>query len=539
MMNPRHFSAMLATLSLALTASPAEWQWAVDTGVKEHGKAFLWIPPECEYVRGLVVGQQVILEQPALEDPQVRAAATRVNLGILFFVPGVIAYDGFGPDSRGEENYSRIARELADISGYGEIAHAPFLGIGHSGGALPVWRMGYWKPERCFGIIGLRAAPIGPPKHDHKARAEGVPILVITGQYETWNPKQSSEHHWRWCRGDILAMRAKWDQCLASVLVHPGAGHFNWDDKLAGHVAMFIEKAARYRIPRQPAPAGEEPKLNDLTLESGWLTDHTLTPPVNFLTAAYKDYKGDPSMAFWHLDEELARANEEFCQTKGKKLQLVTVLDNGKKLKSAWMQSIELQPEKDGITMRVRADFVDETPVQFASPGQPYEIGHADGPIKFRLIGSWGGGGEQVGPDMVRIKFDRFTIASRRPGLMFMAYHPGNEEYAYAEQSCSIRFPKVNRKGKDQTITFAELADQKLGAKEIELHATSDAGLPVRFCVIAGPAKVEGSKLIFTRAPPRAKFPIGVTVAAYQWGRSTEPMVQSAECVERSFSITE
>jgi hypothetical protein len=30
-----------------------------------------------------------------------------------------------------------------------------------------------------------------------------------------------------------------------------------------------------------------------------------------------------------------------------------------------------------------------------------------------------------------------------------------------------------------------------------------------------------------------------VTVAAYQWGRSVEPLVQSAAIVERSFQITE
>ena len=35
----------------------------------------------------------------------------------------------------------------------------------------------------------------------------------------------------------------------------------------------------------------------------------------------------------------------------------------------------------------------------------------------------------------------------------------------------------------------------------------------------------------------RAKFPVKVTVAAYQWGRSVEPLVQSAETVARSFMI--
>ena len=224
----------------------------------------------------MIVGQQVILEQPALEDPRVRAAAAREDLGILFIVPGAIGYDEFGAKGEGEKRYGEIVSRLAEVSGYLEIVHAPFLGIGHSGGALPVWRMAYWRPGRCFGVIGLHAAPIGPPAHDQKALAEGVPILAITGQYESWgSPARSIEHHWRWCRGDILAMRSRWDHALMSVLVQPGAGHFNWDDDLAKYVAMFIEKAANRRIPKKAA-VGREPKLRDLPLKSGWLTDNTL-----------------------------------------------------------------------------------------------------------------------------------------------------------------------------------------------------------------------------------------------------------------------
>lgn len=519
----------------------AEWQWSIETEGKKSGKAFLWIPPECETVRGVVFGQQVILEQAVFEDPQIRAACAREHLAILFLVPGQIGYDDFGPDGQGEKTYTDITAKLADISGYAELATAPFLGIGHSGGALPVWRMGYWQPQRCFGVIGLRAAPIGPPAHAPKAELNGVPVLVITGQYETWDPQLGSEHHWRWCRGDILAWRAKWPNFLGSVLVQPGATHFNWDEQVAAYVAMFIEKAAQARLPgigdQSSGIRDHFPKLKSLQLRDGWLTDHTLTTPVNVPTAPYADYAGDPTMAFWHLDEELARANEAFGQTHDKQLQLVSVLDDATPLEAKWMQHIDFQPLEDGITMQVEADFIDHAPSVFAFPKPPYPIGHAPGPIRYRLIGSWGGGGEQVAADTFRIKFDRFTLANKRPGLMFMAYHPGNEEYAYAEQPCSINFPKTNQQGKQQTITFDEIPDQQLGASAVTMSARSDAGLPVHFAVIEGPVKLEGHTLIFTQIPPRTKFPIKVTVAAYQWGRSVEPKVQSAKTVERTFLI--
>ncbi|MCS3161951.1 hypothetical protein NXX71_14925 [Bacteroides faecis] len=43
---------------------------------------------------------------------------------------------------------------------------------------------------------------------------------------------------------------------------------------------------------------------------------------------------------------------------------------------------------------------------------------------------------------------------------------------------------------------------------------------------------------MFTRIPPRTKFPVKITVVAWQYGRSTEPKVQTAEAVEQSFCLT-
>ena len=55
--------------------------------------------------------------------------------------------------------------------------------------------------------------------------------------------------------------------------------------------------------------------------------------------------------------------------------------------------------------------------------------------------------------------------------------------------------------------------------------------------MIDGPAEIEGNTLKLTPIPPRAKMPVKVTITAYQWGRSIEPLVQSAEPVERTFLI--
>jgi hypothetical protein len=94
-----------------------------------------------------------------------------------------------------------------------------------------------------------------------------------------------------------------------------------------------------------------------------------------------------------------------------------------------------------------------------------------------------------------------------------------------------------NKAGTAQKITFDDIPDQATGTKEVQLHAVSDSGLPVRFYVKVGPAEIHGDKLVFTPIPPRSKMPISVTVVAWQWGRSVEPAVQTAQPVEKTFRI--
>ena len=77
----------------------------------------------------------------------------------------------------------------------------------------------------------------------------------------------------------------------------------------------------------------------------------------------------------------------------------------------------------------------------------------------------------------------------------------------------------------------------RLGTASLKLHATSDAKVPVYFYVREGPAEIVGDTLKFTPVPPRAKFPVKVAVVAWQWGRSIEPKLKTAEPVERAILL--
>lgn len=124
----------------------------------------------------------------------------------------------------------------------------------------------------------------------------------------------------------------------------------------------------------------------------------------------------------------------------------------------------------------------------------------------------------------------------RRTGdICLLASNDGDSRYKSTVQELSFRIPYRNTEGKRQHILFPGIEDVKKGVEEIILQATSDCGLPVSYYVKEGPAEIEGNKLIFTQIPPRSKFPLKVTVVAWQYGLAGK--VQTAEPVERSFFI--
>jgi hypothetical protein len=139
-----------------------------------------------------------------------------------------------------------------------------------------------------------------------------------------------------------------------------------------------------------------------------------------------------------------------------------------------------------------------------------------------------------------RVDFHREAEAtSDRPtqDLWLLAAHGGDATHASAMQQALIRIPTRNHEGASQTITFPEIPDQPATTARLRLVASSDSGLPVRYHVRSGPARVEGGTLVFTPLPPRTRHPVEVTVVAWQYGCVAAPRVQTAEPVARTFAL--
>jgi hypothetical protein len=532
----------LALLAVALVhtlgaAVAAEWQWSLPLG---DSRAYLWIPPDCKKVRGVVVASHNMIEQGILEHPTMRKALSELGFAEVWVVPYLDLRFDFHKGAG--ERFEKIVDGLAKISGYSELSTAPVVPLGHSACASFPWNFAAWNPGRTLAILSIHGdAPqtpmtgYGGPKVDWGNRMiDGIPGLMVMGEYEWTEARRTPAH-------DYLA---KHPGTPIAFLPDAGRGHFDYSDRLVEFLAMFLRKAAAARL-----PAGDSTALRPVDPKSGWLVEewHFDEIPPAAQPAPHADYAGDRAKAFWAFDEEMAKAIEAAGdRVRGKKPQLLAVWSEDVPLheKSGEPVTPRFLPGPDGITFELQTGFADKVPgserntnaARWARLPAGSPLGHADGPITLsRIVGPV----VQVGPRTFQYRPGRaeHTGNRRNHDMWLLAEHPGDDVYKSAVQQVMVQAPR-NAEGAPQTITFPVIADQRAGQSALDLGASSDSGLPISYYVLEGPAEVDGAKLTFTPIPPRAKFPVAVTVVATQAGRSSAPKIQAASPVARTFHIT-
>ncbi len=529
------FSAMMLFSVFATPLRAAVWQWSVPDG---EARAYLWIPENCPFVRGLVVANHNMVEQGVLEHPAMRDTLARLGFAQLWVVPYLDATFDFNQGAG--EHFDRVVAALAETSGYDELRRAPVVPFGHSACATFPWNFAAWAPERTLALISFKGdAPRttltgnGKPRIDWGDRTiDGIPALMVMGQYEWWEDRLAP----------AFAFQAAHPDSPVAVLADAGRGHFDYADRTVAFLARFIEKAAAVRLPADGAE-----KLVPVNPRDGWRIDRwRIDGPPTAPAAPYADYAGEARVAFWCFDEEMARATEAIYAEQREKLpQLLGVADHESPVAQGNGEPVtpRFLPEADGLTFRLRAGFLDTVPATSGKAalwtGLPVgaALGHAagGGPITLsRIVGPF----VQLAPDTFQLRFGRaeHTANRRNHDLWLVAAHPGDEHHRGIVQQAMVRVAPVTD-GAKQTIDFPAIPGQTLGAATLKLGATSDAGLPVSYYVLEGPAEIEGDTLRFTAVPPRAKFPVKITVVAWQFGRAPEPRVNTAARVERVFHL--
>lgn len=146
----------LAALATALRADDEVWQWSVPV---ESGRAYLWVPEQCQRVRAVLLAQHNMIERGILQHPTMRRTLAEQGIAEVFIVPSVDAVFRF--DQGAGERFDGILRALADESGYAEIASAPVVPMGHSAHASFPWNYAAWNPARTLAAMSLKGdAPL-------------------------------------------------------------------------------------------------------------------------------------------------------------------------------------------------------------------------------------------------------------------------------------------------------------------------------------------------------------------------------------------
>ncbi len=523
---------LIYLLVLALPLAAAEWQWSVKEG---DGRAYLWIPPDCIKVRAVVVAQHNMLEESVLENPVFRRAVGKLGIAEMWVVPQVAKgsniEEGSGP------RLLELLEELAQESGYAELGKSPVIPIGHSACATVPWNFAATFPERTLAVLSVHGdAPQtkltgnGRPRMNWgDKRIDGIPGLFAIGEFE-WSDDRVQPG---------LDFRKMFPKSCIAMLAEPGQGHFAACDDLIEFLAMFIQKAAEARLPDKDGGP-----LKAVDPAKGWLVQRwRLRDGRNIPPAPVATYSGDPGDAFWAFDGEMANAIQNYqLEHLGKKPQLLGYVQQEKVVPQADIHqqvTLKFLPEEDGVSFALGTGFLSEveagsknlarwTGLPVATP-----LGHATSETEIRRIT---GPFAVTGKNRFELRLNRTWVASdsRNNQLWFAAFNNGDGDYSPAVQQAMMTFAP-NASGKPQVIRF-QMSDVKSGTENISLGATSDTGSKVHYYVREGPAEVDGSLLTFTKIPPRASFPVKVTVVAWQWGN---PQINTAAPVERTFSITQ
>lgn len=523
---------MIAT---GAAARAGVWQYSVPMPGTQEQRAYLWIPPAAPRIRGLVVGIQNMLEKPMFEDPGVRQACTDAGLGILWVAPGDerpvrpplnILFDS---GEKGPAALDQALSDLASVSGYPEIKYAPLLPVGHSAASPFVYGFGFARPDRVFALLpnkGWFLAHI--PEH--------IPVLHISSEWAEWG----KDWGLTWSNHDgpsVLKLRGEPGEREIGEFIDAGSGHFDWNPETVGVIGLFIKKAAAYRIPAD-APLDAPVTLKPYPETAGVLVDPQTLGTSRFAAVPVSQYKGDPKAAYWYVDAEMANAvNTYDAQRFAKKPQMIDFVADGVPVPLAKNGFADTGAKflDDGVTVKVAATFLDQSPSATLFPGET--LGHASGPILFR-VGS--GGLVQTGPDTFKVALSQGGIARQgnpwEPWIM--AYQPGDKDYRAADRPMHLWISLINKAGAPQNITWPAIPNQKAGVKSVALGAASDSNLPIQYFVVSGPAEVQADgTLKILPIPVRSRYPVTFRVGAFQWGRAAEPKVASAGPVYQEFTI--
>ena len=500
---------------------------------------FLWVPPACTRIRGVVVLGHNVPEQWLGGHPAIRAVCTEQSLAILFTCGSCrLSAVNHADDrilNRAEKARHNIAflqqilDGLAEESGCEELRTVPWLPIGESMSLQIVNQLTQYAPDRCIAGAWVKDGQWGNA-------TPGVPMLAACGTGAEWDfPKYDAFERWRTMAvanmKDCVAKRTALPEWPGSLVIEAGSAHFSCTEAMAQLIARYVRAACVARL-----AADGSPTLRPVELQGGYVAGIPVPGGSPVKPKRFADCTAEERKLPWYFDQQTAQDAYDMANVNwDAKTQVPAFADkHGTPIPYSERGIVDFaaETESDGMSFLLNAVFLDTLPEGCVKAGTP--LGHAPGEPTITWLR---GPVVPLGGNRFRLSLDRTAAGPKNEqNPLFLVSHPGNDEYRLSVNPASVHIP-WNKTGTPQTITFEPIPNQKADVREIPLVAASDAGLPVQLYVKAGPAVVQGSTLRLTDVPVRAKDRINVTVVAWQWGRAVAPAIQTAEPVERTFQI--
>ena len=488
----------------------------------DHGtnaKGYLWIPETCSRVRGIVVLCPNVPEQMISAHPAIRDACRRNDLGIVWGNPSFLDN---GRDAGGGtvEVLQRVLTGLAAVSGYDEVATVPWIPMGESGHLQMVQQIVDAQPSRCIAAVCLKNPRW--PKTDRT-----VPMLFALGtQYEFGQIKRNM------AQPTLPEEVREYDQACKhepnwplSVIVERNSGHFSCTEPMTQAIAHYIDSACKARL-----STDGNPNLRPVDIGKGCYADLPVPGHTKSAVTVARMTPEAERVKPWYFDRacaEDAQAIASVDWTAIKQLPSVQAGSNCTVKPWSMAEGIIHVDVTTSSEFSLNPVVLDAVPDVWVNAGAKLPVG------RNRPVLEWlSGGMEPLGNNRFRVSID-----DRSGRLWFLAVRvEASPGAGLGIQPVAINVVE-NRQGTPQHIAFNPLPDIQRGTVSVPLAATSDAGLPVNFFVVAGPAVVQENRLVFTPIPPRTKYPVTVTVGAWQWGTNTEPKIQKAATVYQTFHI--
>ena len=256
----------------------------------------LWVPDGVKTVRAVIVRQHGCGRKGLdhADDLQWQALAAKHGAALLgtHFQHAKECKDWFDPAQGSNRAFLDALKHFATESKHPELETAPWAIWGHSGGALWACHMTNRYPNRVVAVWARSQAAT-----EFDAEALKVPIVFNYGEGEKKGQFESVHKNSQAAFTTYRPKGAVW-----AVAIDPKSGHDCRNSRLLA--VRFFDKMLAARLPKEGI------KLKPVHEEPYWRGEAAkldiLSPEVS---------RGDPKADSWLVDEEFAKAWQEYCRT--------------------------------------------------------------------------------------------------------------------------------------------------------------------------------------------------------------------------------